>query len=75
MPRTHGGALSRRQTEFQAMGVKYKYRKVEQKCPEDGSGPAGRRFVKKLTVRAMRRAAKADPENAPKKPKYSGYSA
>ncbi len=56
------------------MGAKYKYRKVEQNCPNDGSGPAGRRFMKKLTVRAMRRAAKADPANAPKEPRYGGYS-
>ncbi len=52
----------------------FKYRKLEQQCSNDGSGPAGWRYLKKLTVRAMRRAAKADPENAPTKKKYGGYS-
>ncbi len=56
------------------MTGRVKYRKVEQNCKNDGSGPAGRRFMKKLTVRAMRRAEKADPENAPKKRKFGGYS-
>jgi hypothetical protein len=54
--------------------MKHKYRKEEQMCRNDGGGPDGRKFSKKLTVRAMRRAAKADPENAPKKPRYGGYS-
>lgn len=57
-----------------SMAKGFKYRKLEQQCRNDGSGPAGRRYLKKLTVRAMRRAAKADPENAPTKKKYGGYS-
>ena len=52
----------------------FKYLKVEQQCRNDGGGPVGRRFTKKLTARAMRRAAKADPQNAPAKPKYGGFS-
>ncbi|HEX6880734.1 MAG TPA: hypothetical protein VF135_10250 [Terriglobales bacterium] len=56
------------------MPKKLKYRKVEQQCRDDGGGPPGRRFMKKLAVRAMRRAAKADPENAPSKNKYGGFS-
>ena len=52
----------------------FKYHKVEQECRNDGGGPVGRRFMKKLTVRAMRRAVKADPENAPTKTKYGGFS-
>jgi hypothetical protein len=53
---------------------KFKYHKVEQQCRNDGGGPVGRRFMKKLTARAMRRAVKADPENAPTKNKYGGFS-
>lgn len=56
------------------MSKKFKYHKVEQQCRNDGGGPEGRRVTKKLTVRAMRRAAKADPENAPQKPRYGGFS-
>jgi len=56
------------------MRKSFKYHKVEQQCRNDGGGPVGRRFMKTLTLRAMRRAVKADPENAPTKTKYGGFS-
>lgn len=53
-----------------------KYRRVQQmdamehQCKRSDS----KRMLKRLANRAMRRAAKADPENAPVKARYRGWS-
>jgi hypothetical protein len=33
-----------------------------------------RRYLKRLVNRSIRRAAKRDPEDAPKKPRFLGYT-
>ena len=46
--------------------------KSEQNTPRDSS--VTKVLNKKLTNRKLRRAAKKDPESAPRKPRFKGYS-
>jgi len=48
---------------------------VEQLCQGDRSKRRGwRRIAKREAAKAQRRAAKKDPEDAPRKLRYRGYS-
>jgi hypothetical protein len=54
-----------------------KYLKVKQVDWMEHLNPhtsGAKRFLKRQSNRAMRRVAKADPENAPTKPRYRGWS-
>lgn len=46
----------------------------EQVCTGSHTGPGQKKVLKKMTRRARRRLEKQDPENAPKKNAYRGYS-
>lgn len=47
-------------------------KKSEQICPNES--PGYKKECKKKMVRSERRAAKSDPEEAPKKRSYRGYT-
>lgn len=48
-------------------------KQLEQIAPHSRPGKA-KRFLKKLANKIMRRAAKADPETAPKRKRFMGYN-
>jgi hypothetical protein len=51
-----------------------KLKKFEQISDPPGHRSGWRVFIKKSTNRALRRAAKIDPENAPVKVRFRGYT-